>query len=314
MKLHHLRDVLAVAERGSLRAAARELGIAQPAVTRSIQDLERELGVPLFERRSRGVVPTPMGEAFIRRANAVCSELSRARDEIDQLRGVERGKVRIALSMVPHLALLPYALRPFRVRYPDVYLDVIDAVFPTVSLDVGEGNIDCYIGPPPEELPEGLSIEKLFDNTRVIVGRIGHPLARASSLKDLRDAEWIWTSVTTQAERELGPLFAHHHLPPPKIVMRTHSSMTLMVSLVYSDLLAMVPIQWTQFELTRDLLQTIDVSEHLPAPPICVIRRSGLPLTPAADYFCDLMRRAAAHAKPREVKGLGKSRAGKTRG
>jgi LysR family transcriptional regulator, regulator of abg operon len=299
MKLHHLRDVLAVAEHGSLRAAARDLGIAQPAVTRSIQDLERELGVPLFERRARGVTPTAMGEAFIRRAAAVCSELSRARDEIDQLRGVERGSVRVALSMVPHLALLPYALRPFRTRYPDVHLDVIDAVFPRVAQEVGEGTIDCYIGPPPEELPEGLATEKLFDNLRVIVGRIGHPLGRAKALRDLRDAEWIWTSVTAQADNELGPLFRQHKLPPPKLVMRTHSSMTLMVSLIYSDLLAMVPVQWTQFELTRDALQTIDVVEHLPAPPIYVIRRAGLPLTPAADYFCDLMRRAAAHARPR---------------
>ena len=62
MKMHHLRDVLAVAERGSLRAAARHLGVAQPALTRSIRELERELGAALFERRSTGVVVTAIGE------------------------------------------------------------------------------------------------------------------------------------------------------------------------------------------------------------------------------------------------------------
>jgi len=297
MKLHHLRDLLAVADHGSLRAAAREIGIAQPAMTRSIQELERELGVALFERRSRGIVPTAIGEAFIRRARSVDNELLRARDEVAQLRGLSHGSVRVALSMVPHMALLPSALRPFRERFPDVRLDIIDAVFPTVATEMQDGTIDCYIGPPPEQLPEGMLLEKLFDNTRVIVGRKGHPLGRARSLGELVDAEWVTTSITAQAEHELGPLFAQHGLRPPTLVMQAHSALTLMVTLLYSDLLTMLPTQWMSFPLTRDVLDAIDVSEPLAAPPICIIQRAGLPLTPAAEHLCDLLRRAAAHVE-----------------
>ena len=295
MKLHHLRNLLAVAEQGSLRAAAREMGIAQPAVTRSIQELERELGVPLFERRARGVVPTVMGEAFIRRAKSVDNELSRARDEIAQLRGLTHGNVRVALSMAPHMALLPYALRPFRLRYPEVRLDIIDAVFPTVAGEMTGGAIDCYIGPLPETLPDGLIVEQLFANTRVILGRKGHPLAHAKSLRELADAQWATTSITTQAEYELGPLFMQHQLPEPKLVLQAHSALTLIVSLLHSDLLAMAPVQWTDFSLTKDALQTIEVTETLEAAPICLIQRGGLPLTPAAEHFCDLLRRAVVH-------------------
>jgi DNA-binding transcriptional LysR family regulator len=293
MKLHHLRDLLAVADQGSVRAASREIGIAQPAITRSIRELERELGVPLFERRARGVVATAMGEAFIRRARTVDQELLRARDEIAQLRGMTHGSVRMALSMVPHMALLPEAIRPFRLRYPEVRLDIIDAVFPTVAADMNEGRIDCYIGPPPEQLPEGLLMEKLFDNTRVILARKGHPLAGARSLGELTGAEWVTTSITAQAEHELGPLFAHHRLPPPTLVLQAHSALTLIVSLLYSDLLTMLPVQWTHFPLTRDALQVIKVREVLAAPPICIIQRAGLPLTPAAEHLCVLLRRAA---------------------
>ncbi|MDM0065026.1 LysR substrate-binding domain-containing protein [Variovorax sp. J31P207] len=295
MKLHHLRDLLAVADHGSLRAAAREIGIAQPAMTRSIQELERELGVALFERRSRGIVPTAIGEAFIRRARSVDNELLRARDEVAQLRGLTHGSVRVALSMVPHMALLPEVLRPFRQRFPDVRLDVLDAVFPTVAAEVQDGTIDCYVGPPPEQVPEGLLVEKLFDNTRVIVGRRGHPLGRARSLSELVAAEWLTTSITAQAEHELGPLFAQHGLPPPTLVMQAHSALTLIVTLLYSDLLAMLPSQWMSFPLTRDVLQAFDISEPLAAPPICIIQRAGLPLTPAAEHLCDLLRRAAGH-------------------
>ena len=295
MKLHHLRNLLAVAEQGSVRAGARELGIAQPAVTRSIQELERELGVPLFERRARGVVPTAMGEVFIRRARSVDNELSRARDEIAQLRGISHGRVRIAMSMAPHMALLPYALRPFHLRYPQVRLDIIDAVFPTVASEMTGGTIDCYIGPLPESLPDGLIVEQLFDNMRVILGRKGHPLAHARSLRELADAQWVTTSITTHAEYELGPLFLEHRLPEPKLVLQAHSALTLIVSLLHSDLLAMAPVQWTEFSLTKGALQTIRVTEPLQAPPICLIQRAGLPLTPAAEHFCDLVRRAVGH-------------------
>jgi LysR family transcriptional regulator of abg operon len=296
MKLHHLRDFLAVADRGSLRAAARELGIAQPAVTRSIQELEKELGVPLFERHARGAIPTRMGQAFIRRARSVHNELSLARDEIAQMRGMTHGSVRVALSMVPHMALLPHTLRPFRQRYPDVRLDIIDAVFPTIEADLVDGTIDCYIGPPPESMPDGLVIEQLFLNTRVILCRKGHPMRNATSLRDLFEAEWVTTSITARAEHELGPLFSQYGLPPPRLVMQAHSALTLITALLYSDLLTMLPVQWADFEIMKNAVEAIQVVEQpLAAPPISIIQRAGLPLTPAAEYFCDLMRRASGH-------------------
>ena len=80
MKFSQMRDVVAIAERGSLRAAARHLSLAQPALTRSIHELERELGVPLFERQPKGVIVTAMGKLFIRRATAVWGELRRAQE------------------------------------------------------------------------------------------------------------------------------------------------------------------------------------------------------------------------------------------
>lgn len=295
MKFNAIRDFLAVAERGSLRAAARQIGGSQPAMSRSIQELERELGVVLFERKGTGVQLTPMGQVFLRRASSVHNELRLAQEELDQLRGETHGRLTVALSSVPHLALLPNALRPFRQRYPDVVIDIIDAVFPTIDTDLRESRIDCYIGPAPADVGSDLLVEKLFDNTRVIMGRKGHPLAQAQSLKDLVDAEWISTSITHIAEDELGPLFASHGLPAPRLKMQLHSTLSFLVALVYSDLLMMAPAQWIQTPLLRDKVAPIHVREILPAPPMCLIRRAGLPLTPAAEYFCDMMRRAVLH-------------------
>ena len=193
------------------------------------------------------------------------------------------------------MALLPNALRPFRERYPNVAMNIIDAVYPNIEAGLKDSRVDCYFGPVPEENRPDLQVEKLFDNTRLIMGRKGHPLAQAQCLRDLVDAEWITTSITHVAEEELGPLFASHGLPAPKLVMQAHSTLTFLTALVYSDLLMMLPVQWTQSPLLRDLVQQIHVSELLPAPPVCLVRRNGLPLTPAAEYFCDMMRRAALH-------------------
>src|SRR5580692_12636866 len=114
MKLHHFRDVVAIAEHGSLRAAARHLGTAQPTLTRSLSELERELGAPLFERRSKGMAATALGQAFIRRSVAILNDVRHAKEEFEQLRGNAIGSVTIGLSIVAHLQLLAKTLRSDR--------------------------------------------------------------------------------------------------------------------------------------------------------------------------------------------------------
>ena len=292
MKLSALQDFVAVAERGSLRAAARHTGSKQSAISRSIQELERELGVVLFERLSTGVRLTPIGVVFLRRASTVGNEVRLAQEEVNQIRGETHGQLTVALSSLAHIALLPDAFAPFRARYPHVRIHIIDAGYPTIEADLKESRIDCYIGPMPEEVPPELHMETLFHSTRIIVGRKNHPLAQSRSLRDLVDAEWITASLTHKAEEELGPLFAYHELPPPKLVLQGHSMLTYLSALVHSDLLMMVPRHWTQSPLLRDFIQAVPVRETLPAPPVCLVRRNGLQLTPAAEYFCDMMRRA----------------------
>ena len=98
MKLHHLRNVVAIVERGSLRAAAKHLGLAQPAMSRSVRELESELGVVLFERNKFGMTLTTVGEIFVRRAKAMQAEMQRTMDEIEQYKGKGHGDITVAFS------------------------------------------------------------------------------------------------------------------------------------------------------------------------------------------------------------------------
>lgn len=293
MKLNQIRDVVIVAERGSLRSAARHLGVAQPSITRNIRELEHELGVELFERRVSGMVLTPLGETFVRRATAIQLDLDRARDEIQQLKGAATGTITVALSTAAHLTMLPRILPPFARRYPDVRVKLVEGLFPAMEAGLHDGAIDFYVGPLGENsMVAELVVERLFDNFRMVVCRRNHPLAGARSLAELSEARWVATSVTWNPDAELGPVFERHNLPVPKISVEAQTGLSMMLVAAHSDLLAMLPRQWQHMVDTAGLLQKIDVKETLTAPTICIARRARLPLTPAAEHLCDLVRRA----------------------
>lgn len=290
MKLNQFRNVLEIAERGSLRAAARSLQFAQPALTRSLQELEHEIGGPLFERQARGMVLTPLGEAFVRRARTVLEDVRRIREEAEQMRGGGAGQIVAGLSIAAHMQLLPNALRIFRQRYPGVDLNIIEGFYPTVEKALLEGTMDFYIGPEADPtFAPGLQQIVLSPNERIVIGRKNHPLARARSLKELSDAEWANNTITQPADGELSALFAEHGLGTPRLAMRTQSALSLLVALASSDLLAMVPRQWERFELMGETLQMVPIRERLSAPRLVLIRRAAMPLTPAAEHFAQLL-------------------------
>jgi LysR family transcriptional regulator, regulator of abg operon len=296
MNLHHFRDVVAIAEQGSLRAAARHLGVAQPSLTRSLSDLERELGAPLFQRRSKGMVITTLGGAFVKRATAILNDVRRAKDEFEQLRGNIIGSVTIGLSIAAHLWFLPKVLRPFRKQFPMVHLHVIEGFYPTLEQGLQDGSVDFYVGPDPGlALPPGIHKQALVPGRRAVLCRLKHPLTKATSLKELVGAEWITTSITPKAENEIGDLFKLHGLPEPRLALRSQSALTLLTCLANSDLLAMAPAYWTESPLADRILTTIKVEEELSAPHIIVVTRSDVPLAPAAEFLLDLVKRTAGY-------------------
>ncbi|OVZ57169.1 LysR family transcriptional regulator [Pigmentiphaga sp. NML080357] len=293
MKLTQLRDLVAIVEHGGLRAAARRLGVAQPLLTRSVRSLEKELGTPLFERQARGMVLTPLGRLFHERARGMVNELRRAREELAQAQGSGEGTVIAGLSIMPHMGLLPRALPLFRRRYPKVYLQLIEGLFPDLEPQLRSGAIDFYLGAAPSTVAAGFVVETLFSNTRAVVCRKGHPLARSRSLKALTGAEWALPSTDYDNQDDLSRLFQEYGLPAPRVVLQARTALSMMVALAHSDLLALLPVQWRDFGLTQNALQVIAVRERLPAPDIVLIRRAEMPMTPAAEHLCDLMLRNA---------------------
>ena len=296
MKLSQLRHVLAVSEMGSLRAAGRHLGIAQPAITRSIRDIEQELGATLFERHAKGVRLTEIGKAFLARAHAVQAELVRAKDEVEQLKGKLSGKVSMALSTASSMALLPVALAEFRRRYPDAILNISETFFAPIERELLDGRTDFYVGPfEAGSTANSFVVEILFQNQRRVVARRGHPLTHATSFADLAGAKWLRpATVERSTEGDFEDSLAEFGLRDPQIVVQSRSALITMLTVANSDLLTVVPQQWLDLPVTAALVEALDLPPFR-AAPICIVRRPDMPLTPMAEYLCDMMRRAGVH-------------------
>ena len=294
MKLSHIRDILAVAETGSLRSASRKLGITQPTMTRSIRDVEHEFGVALFTRHANGVTPTETGRLFIRRAMAIQTEVRRISEDLEQEKGSFTGQVSVATIFSTGLALVPKAFSAFQRRYPHSRLRIIESLYRSIEAEILSGAIDFFVGPLNEKpLNTQLTVERLFDNHRVIIARKGHPLLSATSLADLQQAQWIRGSLSDGPdESDLEALFARAGLAPPEIVVQTQSAVLALMTVINSDLLTITPIQCLDFAAIADWIETVKLDKMLPGAPICVVRRGDVPLTPLAEAFFDMIRKA----------------------
>jgi LysR family transcriptional regulator of abg operon len=293
-KFHHLRDFVAIARAESVRSAARNLGLTQPALTRSLRELEQEIGGVLCERHARGVILTPLGERFLLRAQASLEELRRGMEEAAQITGNMQGQVVVALSSVPVLTTLPAAFVAFRKSCPDVRLRIVEGLFPAVEPMLRDGRLDFYLGAMPERaLGSSYRIELMFHNERVVLARKGHPLGNACSIKTLLDAEWIVTGLRGRLEEEFEEQFVSFGLETPRIFTVVESMLALLSLVSTTDALAFLPRQWTDTPLFKDLVQPIAIRENLIAPDIVQVSRAKMPLTPAAEKFSVMLQRAS---------------------
>lgn len=295
MKLAQLRDLIAVAEQGSLRGAARARGVTPAALVKSLNALEGELHVPLVVRSSRGIKLSGYGERFLQRARLIDAEVDRAVDEIAELRGEFEGSITIGASPTPSLMLLPQALVQFRRRYPAVQVRIVSGLYHDHLNSIRGGSMDLALGPIPDAgLDAAFRTEDLFYNSVVIAAREGHPMAGARSLKQLTNCEWVVTGPFTQGPgAAIFDAFRAHGLGEPRRVVQCDITWTLQALLLKSDLLCALPRQLLDQTLLEGVLRRINVREKLPHYMVSLIYRSDVPLLPSAEHLATLLRRQA---------------------
>src|SRR6185369_4844638 len=192
MRLSQLRDFLSILEAGSVRGAARRLDVSQPALTKSLRQLELELGIKLFQRTPTGVIPTRFGKALSVRARSVRAELRKAEEELGKLAGDERGSVAFGVGTVVTVVMVPQAIRQFRTQFPQARVRIMEGL-PHVLLPlVRDETLDLVVGARPSgPIDSVFHFRPLFRSPRAVVARKGHPLANAGSLTELASADWL---------------------------------------------------------------------------------------------------------------------------
>ena len=294
MRIQTLRALSRVHEFGSLRAAAEQLHMSQPALTLAIQQLESELGCQLLVRTKRGVSLTRFGLALLPRASLIVSESVRVQEEMAQMRGDWVGRVRLASSPALALAVLPQALRPFMAKYPNVHLHCIEGTYPGIAPALRDGTLDFALTPIREEDREPeLECEHLYHSEVAIVARKQHPLVNATRLKDLQQARWAYATGTRGPGAIVDEAFRDAGLEPPKPAIIFESLLALPDLVANSELLATLPRRLLGRGQAWDQLCVVPVTEKLPTLNLNVLRRASQALTPAASELLGWIRQVA---------------------
>ncbi|MBN3854155.1 pca operon transcription factor PcaQ [Paraburkholderia sp. Ac-20340] len=177
VKFRHLQCFLAVAQFGSVQQAAESLSITQPAVSKTIAELEAALGVKLFERGRHGAVPTREGQLFMPHASACVSALRQGVALLAREEGAVAATLDIGVLPTVATAMLPAAMRRFTVEWPRVSVRLLTAANAELLERLKAGAISFAVGrlADPERMV-GLSFEQLYNEPLAVVVRKGHPL------------------------------------------------------------------------------------------------------------------------------------------
>ena len=292
MKLNALQALVAAVEEGSLRAAARRMGVSQPALSKLVRELELELAAPLLARHSQGVRPTTQGQVLFEHAIKVARELASATDQIQQLGGQMRGELNVAAVPVAMMLLIPDTLRTYSRAFPDIRLRVSEELFVEQLQKLRNGQVDLVVGGIPDGLPSGEFIaEPLMKTRMVVVARRGSRYARTRKLADLASAHWVYTGTSAQSGYA-SRLFESHGMPAPPAGAMVNSTLALLALIGSGDLLGLLPEQIVAHPLGQDIAR---VPLEEPGLPLTVgtIIRSGSVVSPAIRHFIAHLQRAA---------------------
>ena len=227
-----LRDFLAVSRAGSLSAAAGELSVTQPSLTKSIRRLETHYGVPLFERRARGMSLTPFGETLLGHAKLIDTQCRFADAEMQAFAQGKGGRIRVGAGLFWGATLLPTAIATLQQRLPGLKVDLDVGVNTVIHPRLFAGDLDIVVCALPEVqmLPPGIEVHRFFDlHMRVIAGD-GHPLRarRDVGAADLAPFPWALYQHDREIAQKLGASLREHGGTPPRILVESTSVAAIM--------------------------------------------------------------------------------------
>ncbi len=292
LKLHLLRAADAIDTQGSLLKAAASLGITQPALTKSLRDLEEMMQQRLFERHARGTRPTPAGAVVARAARRILAELHRLDEELDTLASPSRGTVALGALPVTAAGVLPGVLARLKARQPDIQIRLQQGRTEELLPLLAAGEIDLIVGrlyEPP--LPDSFSREPLWHEPISILARTHHPIFDEDkvTVEALARYDLVLPTVSQRVGQEIDQILAVLRLQPTAS-LRSSSYGFIREMLHATDLISMMPRLMMVGDLLRGTLRVVQLPVPAPDRRAGLIYRPDSGLPPAAQIFVEVLR------------------------
>ena len=282
--IRQLQVFEAVARQLSYTRAAEELHLTQPAVSMQIKQLESSVGLSLFEQLGKRVFMTQAGETMLRHAETIMRHLGTAREEMDELKGVDSGRLRIAVaSSVNYFATR--LLATFTRLHPSVQitLDVTNREASLQKLEDNQPDI-VLMGKPPKGLD--LDADDFMDNPLIMIARPDHSLSkhRSIALKELTEETFVVRESGSGTRIAMERFFDQKSFVPSATIEMTGNE-TIKQSVEAGLGLAIVSVHTVELELALERLSRLDIRGMPIMRRWYVGHRRGKRLSPTAQAF-----------------------------
>ncbi|SDI44819.1 pca operon transcription factor PcaQ [Pseudomonas panipatensis] len=291
IKFRHLLCFLEVANQGSLARAADKLAVSQPAISKTLKELEELLGASLFERGKGGAALTEAGLAFLRYAGPCVQAL---RDGVNSLRVGEyaASSARLGVLSTVEGALLPEVVRRLHQRHSALVLSVVTGPSAHLLSQLRVGELDLVVGRMTDSPQiQGLTFEHLYNEPLTLVVRPGHPLlGRPLDADELERYPLVLPSAGTTIRKLADSLFVQHGLRQSRLRLET---LSLTLSRRYvdsSEAVWMAPMDAVRADLRKGLLAELAPQLLEAGGSVGICSNASLPLSLGAHWCQEVLR------------------------
>lgn len=291
-----LQRFLAIYQHRSFGRAAAELNVTQPALTKSIQILEEELKVRLFERTGSGVVPTVYGEALSLHAQVIEAEMRNAAREIATLSGAAKGEVTVGVTPSVAADLIPRVFLKLQKERPGITINVIERLMEHHVPALRRGELDMIIGGWVRGDHSDLTTETLMRDEVLIFAGEDHPLAELVSVPwtSLFDYPWVLPPHSQFWVQALEQAFAQRGLQPPEPAATTNSAGFIRAMLLRNLYLSALPARLLINDTRSGRIVALSVDDLSVGFDITLTYRKHVVPLPAFNYFIETVKTVCA--------------------
>ena len=296
IKLQDLNILMTVVQTGSMLKAAERLNTAQPAISRSIAELEHVLGVRLLDRHRKGVEPTEYGRALLDCGATVFDALRQGVKSIEFLADAEAGEVRIGAIAPLALGFVTAVIDRLSRRYPRIVVHLVSKNTDALHRELSERNVDLLIGRRFSPIAdERQDFEPLFEDPYVVAASTQNPWTRRRkvALSDLVNELWALPGLESPPWSAAMEAFRASGLDYPRTTVFTALPDVRMRLMATGRFLAIFPASALRFSTTRTDFKVLPVELPLARTEIGVVILKNRTLSPAARLFIELAREVA---------------------